>query len=274
MTTADEQPVLLDLFEDDGYAVITLNRPAKRNALTTRLMADLLAMLEGLRANERIGVIVLKGAGDRAFCSGQDLHDMRERRPGSLRPWGDAQPLGAIMECLREHPKVIIASVRGYCLGAGLALLAASDLAVASETAQIGMPEIIRGSFGQLATAALFHAGVPLKKAFYIQLTGRNLTGREAEQVGLVSVAVPDDEVEHATTELARLVAGHNHRALEHGKLTAYLGLEVGLRSATKLDWLAGARLRLFTDPLAGAGEYLRSQQGGPNPGYRRRDQA
>ena len=73
-------------------------------------------------------------------------------------------------------PQVTVAAVRGWCLGGGLALINGHDLCIAGESAKFGMPEVIRGSYGAVATSTLFHSGLPVKKAFYIQLTGRNLT--------------------------------------------------------------------------------------------------
>jgi enoyl-CoA hydratase/carnithine racemase len=268
MTKSSEQPVLVDLYEEAGYALITLNRPEKRNALNEPLLSGMLEALSTLRDNKKIGVIITRG-NEVAYSAGGDLRYMREK-PGPLQPWTNSGLIYPVMRALRESPKITIASVRGWCVGGGLAFLVASDLAVVSETAQIGMPEIIRGSFGQYATSSLFHSGIPLKKAFYIQLTGRNLTGVEAERVGLATMAVPDDQVEAVTLDLAKTVAGHSHRALEHGKLTAYMGLHLAAEDAAKLDWLAGARLRLFSDPFVDVDEYLKTQHGGTNVEYRR----
>ena len=100
-------------------------------------------------------------------------------------------------------PDILIASVQGWCLGGGLALVSGSDLAIASETAKLGMPEIIRGSYGAVATPTLFHSGIPFKVAFDIQLTGENLSGTEAQRVGLVSRVVSEEDLREQTLKLA-----------------------------------------------------------------------
>ena len=129
-----------------------------------------------------------------------------------------------LSDCIREYPKVTIAQVHGYCLGHSMVNMFSHDLVVASETAQIGMPEITRGSFGQLATSNLFHSGVPRKKAAMIQLSGRYLSGRQADHLGLVSAAVPDDELETYTLNLAGEIASRHPAALAAAKIAVQMG--------------------------------------------------
>ena len=101
-------------------------------------------------------------------------------------------------------PQITVAAVQGWCLGGGIALLNACDLGIGTEDAKIGMPEVLRGSYGEVATPTLFHTKIPLKVAFYISLTGRNLSGIEAARVGLLSQVVPTDELDATVKNLAR----------------------------------------------------------------------
>ena len=115
---------------------------------------------------------------------------------------------------MRKLPQVTVAKVRGWCLGGGLALINGHDLVISSDTAKFGMPEVIRGSYGATATPSLFHAGIPFKKAFYISLTGRNLTGTEAERIGLVSQVVPEQELDSFVETLAKEIGSRNGATL------------------------------------------------------------
>ena len=124
---------------------------------------------------------------------------------------------------MRKLPQVTVAKVRGWCLGGGLALINGHDLVISAESAKFGMPEVIRGSYGATATPSLFHAGIPFKKAFYISLTGRNLTGIEAERVGLVSDVVPDKDLDSYVDTLAKELASRNGATLENAKIAAYM---------------------------------------------------
>jgi enoyl-CoA hydratase/carnithine racemase len=134
------------------------------------------------------------------------------------------------------------------------------------------MPEILRGSFGQLVTSSLLHGQIPVKKFTYLQLVGKNLTGAEADRLGIVSHAVPAAELEAATLDIARGIASRHLAALEHAKIAVQMGRDLSLAQAIQLDQLVGSRLQQAMDPTANLGEYLGSQKGGPNPGYKRPD--
>ena len=150
-------------------------------------------MLRSLAENDKIRCIVTAGAGD-SYSSGRDLYDMRgQDNRRRTRGFGG---VAEIVDIMRKLPQVTVAKVRGWCLGGGLALINGHDLVISADSAKFGMPEVIRGSYGATATPSLFHAGIPFKKAFFISLTGRNLTGVEAERVGLVSDVVPEKDLD------------------------------------------------------------------------------
>ncbi|MFQ5852282.1 MAG: enoyl-CoA hydratase/isomerase family protein [Candidatus Binatia bacterium] len=255
---SDKQLILEEISEEEGIAWITFNRPEKKNAFSRALIAEMIDSLEALKHNEKIRCIVTTGAGD-SYSSGRDLYDMREGPEG-----GRSRADGAnaeLVRLLRSCPQITIAAVKGYCLGGGLAVINGHDLAIAAETAQLGMPEIIRGSYGATATPTLFHSGIPFKKAFYVQLTGRNLTGLEAERVGLVSLAVPEKE-------LAAEIASRDPAALEHAKIAAYMEMDMEFYTALRTDDLVAHRMRFYTNPLSDVEGYMKSQRGGGSVGY------
>ena len=161
-----------------------------------------------------------------------------------------------------------VAAVRGWCLGGGLALINGHDLCIAGESAKFGMPEVIRGSYGAVATSTLFHSGIPFKKAFYIQLTGRNLTAAEAERVGLISEVVPDDQLMPNVEQLAKELGSRNAVTLESAKIAAYMQKDMDFLTALKTDDLVSHRMRYYTNPLSNVEGYLHSQKGGGTTGY------
>jgi enoyl-CoA hydratase/carnithine racemase len=258
--------VLRKLDESAGVAWLTLNRPEKKNALSRGLMAELIAALKELSENEKIKCIVTTGAGD-SYSSGLDLYDLREswkRR----RSWDQAGTTYEIVRLLRGIPQVTVAAVRGWCLGGGLALVNGHDLAIAAESAKFGMPEVIRGSYGAVATSTLFHSGIPFKKAFYIQLTGRNLTAAQAERIGLVSEVVPEDRLNSSVEQLANEIGSRNGTTLESAKIAAYMERDMDFSMALRTDDLVSHRMRYYTDPLSDVEGYLHSQKGGGTTGY------
>lgn len=277
MIQEDTAPLLVqsDLNEGIGVATITLNRPEKKNALSRALMEQLVTAIHAARENDHINCIVLNAAGD-SFCSGQDLYDLRAdwgKESKARARWNDhTGSTMAIVKLLRDARQITIAAVQGWCLGGGLVLVNGCDLAVAADTAKIGMPEIIRGTYGRSATPTLFLSRLPLKTAFLIQLTGRNLSGTEAARIGLVSQSVPEVDLQNYVMTMAREIASRNSIALEHAKIAAYTEIDLPFDLAIKADEAIAHRMRFYTDPLGDVEGYLKSQRGGTNSSYKRKE--
>jgi trans-feruloyl-CoA hydratase/vanillin synthase len=257
---ADNKLINASIDQTEGIAWLTLSRPEKKNALSIALLAELSSILRSLAENDKIRCIVTTGAGD-SYSSGRDLYDMRGQN--NRRRTRGIGGVAEIVDIMRKLPQVTVAKVRGWCLGGGLAMINGHDLVVAADTAKFGMPEIIRGSYGATATPSLFHGGIPIKKAFYISLTGRNLTGVEAERVGLVSQVVPEKELDSFVETLAKELASRNGATLENAKIAAYMQKDLPFDMALKADDLVQHRLRYYTNPLNDVEGYLHSQKGG-----------
>jgi enoyl-CoA hydratase/carnithine racemase len=263
--------LILQRLEGAGVARVLLNRPERRNALNAPLaQAYLTALEEEIRPDTDIKVVITKGNGP-VFSSGLDLYYLREasRMPTD---WDKPSHTVRLGQAIRDFPRVMIAQVHGYCLGGAFGIMNMHDLVFAAEDTQIGMPEVLRGSFGQFATSSLYHGQVPIKKAALIALIGKNLTGAEADRLGLVSLSFPATELEERTMEYARQIASRHLAPLQNSKIAAQLGRDLTLGQAIQLDNLVGARQRLFLDPTEHVEEYLRSQKGGANVEYQRPD--
>jgi enoyl-CoA hydratase/carnithine racemase len=263
---AEFTSVLPKIDEETGVAWLTFNRPEKKNAMSHKFMAELIAALKALAENDKIKCIVTTGSGD-SYSSGLDLYDLRESWKRK-RAWDHGGTTYEIVRLLRNMPQVTVAAVKGWGRGGGLALINGHDLCIAGESAKFGMPEVIRGSYGAVATSTLFHSGIPFKKAFYIQLTGRNLTAVEAERVGLVSEVVPDDQLIPNVEQLAKELGSRNAVTLESAKIAAYMQKDMDFLTALKTDDLVSHRMRYYTNPLSDVEGYLHSQKGGGTTGY------
>jgi enoyl-CoA hydratase len=173
---------------EEPVAVVRLNRPEQRNALSNQLMSELVGALENLDADEAIRCIVLTGD-DKAFAAGADIKELSDATHFELYFGGRIDKWDAI----RKARTPIVAAVSGYCLGGGCELAMACDLIVASETAQFGQPEtnlaVLPGAGG---TQRLTRA-IGKSKAMDVILTGRFLTAQEAEQAGLVARVFPQE---------------------------------------------------------------------------------
>lgn len=265
------EALYLERLDDAKVGRIVLNRPEKRNAMSLELMNNFHEALEIIRTDDSITVVITKGAGQ-VYCAGQDLPGLKKKWEGPLEDWDRPQASTRLYNAVRVFPKVMIAQVHGYCLGGAVALLNSHDLAVAADDAQIGMPEIIRGSFGMNVAATLFHSNIPFKKAAMLQLSGRNITGSEADALGIVSMSVPEAELEAVTTELAREISTRHPQALAHAKAAVDMGRDLPLQHAMQVDLLLTTRLRNAINPLDSVDDYLASQRGGTNTEYVRAD--
>jgi enoyl-CoA hydratase/carnithine racemase len=263
--------LVLERLADAGVARVVLNRPEKRNAWNEPLVAAFFEALEIVRADRELKAVITKGAGP-CFSAGLDLHFLKAVSSGPLLDWDRPTATIRLAEAIRVFPRVMIAQVHGYCLGGALGIVNCHDLVFAAEDAQLGMPEVLRGSFGQLVTSTLVHGRIPIKKVALIQLLGRNLSGTEADRLGIVSQALPAAELESTVSAIAREIASRHLATLEHAKIAMQMDRDLSLSQAIQLDMLVGARMKDAMDPTGDVDSYLQSQKGGPNTGYKRPD--
>jgi hypothetical protein len=148
--------LVLERLEGAGVARIVLNRPDKQNCLNAPLVTAFFEALDIIRPDRDLKVVITKGAGA-AYSSGLDLNFLRSVNAGVPLDWDRPTLTIQLAEALRIFPRVTIAQVHGYCLGGALGIMNMHDIVVAADDAQLGMPEILRGSFGQLVTSTLLN---------------------------------------------------------------------------------------------------------------------
>jgi enoyl-CoA hydratase len=203
-TSAEAEPVLL--VEDLGpVRRLTMNRPQVLNALNGELMDALMDALEDAARDERVSVLVLRGAG-RAFCAGYDLKEDAAAGVQDSAAWY-AELRHSTEQMLRilDHPKPVIASVHSYCLAGGTDLMLACDLAVAADDAYFGYVDI---RFGSGVVSMFLPWVVGVRKAKELLFTGEDrIPAEEALRIGLVNRVVPRAELESATLALAEEIA-------------------------------------------------------------------
>ena len=207
----------------DGVARLTLNRPERRNALSWSLIAELREALAAAKADPAVRVVVLTGAGDKAFCAGADLGGMAgaEGGPSFLELHEGRGGLAGLFLDLYALGKPTIARVFGYALAGGMGLALACDLVIATDDAQFGTPEIDVGLWPYMITVPLMRS-MPPKKALELMLTGRRVDAAEADRLGFVTSVVPAAELDAAVDDLAATLAAKSPAILKLGRDSFY----------------------------------------------------
>jgi enoyl-CoA hydratase/carnithine racemase len=207
------------LYEEKGkIGYITLNRPEKRNALSYDLLDEMHGLVKEISGQRMVRVVVVKGAG-KAFSSGHDLKEILNQSPMDVERL--FKKCYDVMFAIRNAPQPYIAQVRGIATAAGCQLVAACDMAVASENALFATPGVKIGLFCFTPVTFVSRA-VGRKKAFEMGFTGEYITAQEALQFGLVNKVVPEEKLEDETEKLAEKIAGYSLNVLESGKRFFY----------------------------------------------------
>lgn len=218
MADSPDSEVLYDVA--GGVATLTINRPERRNALSWDVIRQLRARVAAARDDGNVRVLVVTGAGDRAFCAGADLGGMAAGA-GFLALHEGRGELAALFLDLYRLGKPTIARVRGYALAGGFGLALACDLVVAADDAQFGTPEIDVGLWPYMVTVPMLRS-MPPKKALELMMTGRRVDAAEAERIGFVTRVVAVDELDAAVAELASALASKPPGVLRLGRDSFY----------------------------------------------------
>ncbi len=216
------------LYDEDGViGYITLNRPDKMNALSLEVLEELKDVIHRVSSERRVKVVVLKGAG-KCFSTGHDLKELLESPEKVERVFNTCMD---VMNGIRSAPQAYIACVHGYALAAGCQLVAACDLAVASEDALFGLPGIRLGLFCFTPTAVVSRC-IGVKRAFELAFTGEYITAKQALEWGLVNRVVPRENLDSETKSLAEKIARFELSVIERGKRFFYKQLDMNFNNA------------------------------------------
>jgi methylglutaconyl-CoA hydratase len=206
---------------DGGVLTLTLNRPDKRNALSSAVIEALHQALDAADLDADVRVVALTGAG-KDFCAGADLEELLASADASPEAnEAAALRLGSLFGRMRRLPKPVVAVVRGRALAGGAGLMTACDIVLAGAGAQVGYPEVLRG-FVPAMVMTMLRRLVGEKAALDLVLTGRLLSATEALAWGLVSRVVPDGDLEREAGEVTRALASAPGSALALTKQLFY----------------------------------------------------
>lgn len=259
LETPDEipPPPVMHQLTDDGIAVLTLNNPNRRNALSFLTLLALERRLAEIAGDPDARVVVIRSEGP-VFSSGHDLNELVN---------GEAEDYTAVfeactrvMEAIRLLPKPVIAQVQGLATAAGCQLVATCDIAVAADTAAFATPGVQIGLFCTTPGVAVARSVMP-KKAMEMLLTGKPISAREALEFGLISRIAPVDELEEQVDELARQIASASAHTLALGKAAFYQQIEMDRPSAYQFASKVMVDNLLADDAREGISAFLEKRQ-------------
>ncbi len=221
-------------YEVDGNrATLTIDDPERRNPMSLETMADLARRVDEAAADPAVRVIVITGAGDRAFSAGGDLSGRFVDAP--LADHDARAALATLFRSLRRCSKPVLARVNGHAIAGGFGLAAACDIVIAVDDATFGTPEVKIGLWPMMITAVLQRL-IPQRVAFDLMATGRRISADEALQIGVVSRVVAREELDAAVDETVAALTSVSPAVLAMGKDAFYATEDMGLDAA--LDYL------------------------------------
>jgi enoyl-CoA hydratase/carnithine racemase len=204
----------------EGVGVVTFNNPEKRNAMSLEMWEGLGQALTELRDDPEVRVVVLVGAGDKAFVSGADISQFEKTRHNAAASEEYSKKSEAQRALLGSYPKPTIACIRGFCLGGGMQVAMLTDIRIAAEDSQFGIPAAKLGiAYGYDGLRNLVSLVGP-SWARLIMYTGMRIDSKEALRIGLVDRVLTNGELWNATMEIARTISGNAPLAIKAAKLT------------------------------------------------------
>ena len=187
-------------------AIVELHRPEARNAVSRPMTAELNSIFDALEADDTVWAVVITGAGDKAFCAGADLLDIKEGELRLRRPRPETG-FGGIVE--RNFPKPLVAALNGDALGGGFEIVLASDLVVAEEHVTLCLPEVRRGFVAAAGGIVRLSRRIPLSIALEIAMTGDPISAQRGHELGLVNRVVPTGSARQEAVALAQKICGN-----------------------------------------------------------------
>ncbi|MCB9789017.1 MAG: enoyl-CoA hydratase/isomerase family protein [Deltaproteobacteria bacterium] len=226
-----------------GVATLTFDRPAARNAMHLEMNLEVRRALDTLAEDESVRALVLTGAGGRAFVSGADIAELRDRSAVVALARHNAR----LCDALEAFPRPTVAAIEGYALGGGCEVALACDLRVAGASARLGQPEVSLGILPAAGATWRLPRVVGLGRAKELILTGRIVEADEALGMGLLNRVVPDGGALEAARALAETMAGHSALAVRLAKVAIDGGREASQHVGSMLEALGQALL--YDDP-------------------------
>jgi enoyl-CoA hydratase/carnithine racemase len=239
---------------EDGVALVTLNRPEALNSINRAMRLELLELWPQLDMDKNVKVIVLTGAGDKAFCTGADLKE-RSARTTEEMVYDRHYLTGKSNGALSSITKPVIAAIKGYCMAGGYEMVLQCDIAICAENSVFSLPEVTHGFFPGGGACQRLPRLVGYQLARELIFTGRRWNAQEAKDMGLVNRVVPADKVMEEAMAMAKKIASYPSVGVIQAKRAMNQAMEVGLSAGLRYDveaWVGCMHSDEWKDKLGG----------------------
>ena len=228
--------------KNSSVACVTLNRPQALNAFSVQMRDDLFEILGAIKVDDEVRAVLLKGAGDKAFCAGADLREFLTA-PSAVK----ARHIRSVRDLWRlflSMPQPLIAALHGYVLGSGIEIALFCDLRIAAPDVVFGFPEVTLGILPAAGGTQTLPRILGLSGALDMLLTGRRLNAQEALSKGMVNQIVPRENLLHAAEEMALKIASYDPVVVRNAKQALIKGMDMTLDQGLDLEWRLAAKTR------------------------------
>lgn len=249
--------VLLEVKNGIGY--ITINRPEALNALSSQVLADLNEVLDQVEKSEEIRVVIVTGAGEKAFVAGADIKEMDLMSP--IQAFEYMTFANDTFTRLSDLRQPTIAVINGYALGGGMELALSTDIRIGFEKTVVGFPEVGLGIIPGFAGTQRMSRLIGTSPAKELIFTARTVKGQEAYDLGILNKLVPAEELLSSAEELAAAIMKNAPLAVEKAKHVIQVGAELPLKNAIRLETEAEALLFSTEDKLEGMRAFVEKRK-------------
>jgi enoyl-CoA hydratase/carnithine racemase len=247
----DSEYIRIEKSFEGRVANLVIDRQEKMNSMTVEMRRDIGQAFRDFSRDDDLRVVVVRGAGDKAFSSGGDVEEFLRLKPHELVAWGEE------MTEIERCPKPVIAAIDGYCFGAGMELALSCDIRVATDRSLLGMPEVslgmIPGSGGSQRVLRILGMG----RSKFMLMTARRIGAEEAERWGLISLCIPPDKLEETIDDLVNRLLKLPPLSLRAIKSVLQQGADASLSAALELERKTYAWLRTTKDYVEGVNAFL-----------------
>jgi enoyl-CoA hydratase/carnithine racemase len=240
---------------EDRVATLIVDRQEKRNSMTVAMRREIGQAFRDFSGDKTLRVIVVRGAGEKAFSSGGDIGEFLKLSPHELELWGDE------MTELERCPKPVIAAIDGFCLGAGMELALGCDIRIATNRSQFGLPEVSLGMIPGSGGSQRMMRLMGMTRAKFALMTARRINAEEAEQWGLINLCVAPEAFDEEVNGIVKRILGISPLSLRAIKKVLQEGADAPLSVSLELERKTYAWLRTTHDYVEGVNAFLEKRK-------------